>query len=86
MVDASDSSHSGMVAGLKRWGRVGLAGAEAAKKGTFNADMDSWARLKGWYGSLVGDERGGVTGALFEMRRGEFRWNGNGNGNGNGKG
>lgn len=87
MVDESDSSHSGMVAGVKRCPRVGLAGAEAAKKGMFKADMDSLAkvsRLKVCIGSLVGDERGGVTGALLEIRRGgsvegmTFRKNANG--------
>lgn len=37
------------------------------------ADIDSLARasrLKICLGSLVGEERGGVTGALFDMRRG----------------
>lgn len=72
-MEVSDSSHSGMVAGVNRWTRVGLAGAEAAKKGIFNADMDSFARvskLKVCFGTLVGEERGGVTGALLDIRRG----------------
>lgn len=47
IVDESDSSHSGIVVvGVKRRTRFGLAGAEAAaKKGIFNADMDSFARV-----------------------------------------
>lgn len=52
---------------------MGLAGAEAANRGMFNADMDSWAKvskLKVCLGSLVGDDNGGVTGALFDIRRG----------------
>lgn len=76
-----------MVAGVKRWTRVGLAGAEAAKKGIFKADMDSLARvskLKVCLGFLVGEERGGVTGALLDIRSGvrdegnEFKRNPNG--------
>lgn len=86
-MEESDSSHSGIVAGVKRCARVGLAGAEAAKNGMFKADMDSLARasrLKVCIGSLVGEERGGVTGALLEIRRGgrvegmTFRRNANG--------
>lgn len=52
--------------------RVGLAGAEAAKKGMFKADMDCFARfskVKVCFGTLVGEDRGGVTGALLEIRR-----------------
>lgn len=87
IVDESDSSHSGIVAGATRGPLVGLAGAEAAKKGIFKAFMDSLARasrLKICLGSLVGEERGGVTGALFDIRSGgrdegmEVRRNANG--------
>lgn len=73
-MDASDSSHSGIVAGATRGYRVGLAGQDAAKKGKFKEERDCLARasqLKVCLGSLeVGDDRGGVTGALFEIRRG----------------
>lgn len=69
----SDSSHSGIVTGVKRWPRVGLAGQDAAKKGNFKeADclaIDS--QLKFCIEILViGGESGGVTGALFEILRG----------------
>lgn len=70
-MDVSDSSHSGIVAG-KRGPRVGLVGQEA-KRGMFRADMDSLvklSRLKVGLGTLVGEDRGGVTGALFDIRRG----------------
>lgn len=72
-MEVSDSSHSGIGTGVKRWTRFGLAGAEAAKKGIFKADMDSLAsvsKLKVCFGTLVGEERGGVTGALLDIRRG----------------
>lgn len=70
MVDVSDSSHSGIVAG-NRCPRVGLVGAEA-KKEMLKADIESLAkasRLKVCLGTLVGEESGGVTGALFDIRR-----------------
>lgn len=73
-MDVSDSSHSGIAhSGLKRWVRVGLAGAEAAKQGILKVDMDSLAivsKLKVFLGIRVGDDKGGVTGALFDIRRG----------------
>lgn len=67
-------SHSGIVAGATHRFRVGLEGAEAAKKGKFKEESDCLARasqLKVCLGNLeVGDDVGGVTGALFEIRRG----------------
>lgn len=68
VVDASDSSHSGMVAGNLRRPRVGLDGAEAKSEMLLRAEMDS--KLKGSLGTLVGEETGGVTGALFDILRG----------------
>lgn len=68
VVDASDSSHSGMVAGNLRRPRVGLDGAEAKSGMLLRAEMDSM--LKGSLGALVGEEMGGVTGALFDILRG----------------
>lgn len=73
VVDGLDLSHSVIVAGCKRRQRVGLTGADEAKNGIFKAAMDSLVRdskLKDWLGSLVGDERGRVTGALFDIWRG----------------
>lgn len=75
-LEASDSSHSGMVAGAKWLRRVGLEGADAAKRGwrrkeaeTEPLDRDSQSGFR--FGALdVGEERGGVTGALLEIRRG----------------
>lgn len=73
-VEASDSSHSGIVAGGTRWRRVGLVGAEAAKSGwrkDCNPLMDSISQSGfRFVPREVGDERGGVTGALLEIRRG----------------
>lgn len=75
-VDASDSSHSGIVAGVKCWRRVGLEGADTANRGWRNEpkvpfEMDSQSAFR--FGPLeVGDERGGVTGALDILRRGKF--------------
>ena len=72
-VEESDSSHSGIVAGGTRWPRVGLLGAEAAKKGKLNdADclaMDSQLKFCMEI-PVVDDDRGGVTGQLFEIRSG----------------
>lgn len=89
MVEQSDSSHSGIVAGVKRWDLVGLVGADDAKNGKLNEEIDcfvndSQLRLLGLGNFEVGDERGGVTGALLEIRRGGredgmvFRRNANG--------
>lgn len=69
-----DSSHSGIVAGLECWRRVGLDGAEAAKSGCWKErngilERDSQTGLGG-FEPRVGEERGGVTGALFDIRRG----------------
>lgn len=54
--------------------RVGLEGADSANKGYLKEAMDSLAmesKLKTCFGALdVGDERRGVTGALFDIRRG----------------
>lgn len=76
-VDASDSSHSGIVAGVKCRRRVGLEGADTANRGWRNElkvpfEMDSQSVFR--FGPLeVGDERGGVTGALLDiLRRGKF--------------
>lgn len=75
MVEASDSSHSGIVVGgIWRRPRVGLDGAEAAKRGCrkdCNAPADSIAQSGFRFVPLeVGEERGGVTGALLEIRSG----------------
>lgn len=73
-VDTSDSSHSGIVAGVKCWRRVGLEGADTAKRGWRNEfkvsfERDSQSAFR--FGPLeVGDERGGVTGALLDILRG----------------
>ena len=75
MVEASDSSHSGIVVdGTGRRPRVGLEGAEAAKSGCrkdCNAPAESMAQ-SGFrlVPREVGEERGGVTGALLEIRSG----------------
>nr|GMC49125.1 Os03g0330900 [Ipomoea batatas] len=73
MVEESDSSHSGMVAGNLWWARVGLVGAEA-KNGMLKADIDSLAKVSRLKiclgGALVGEEIGGVTGALLDILRG----------------
>ena len=73
-METSDSSHSGIVAGVTWWQRLGLAGQEAAKRGWWNEfneplenDSQSALRFEPWE---VGEERGGVTGALLDMRRG----------------
>ncbi|KAJ0468400.1 hypothetical protein HanIR_Chr14g0696201 [Helianthus annuus] len=73
-VEASDSSHSGIVAGGIRWRRVGLDGAEAAKSGwrkDCNALVESISQLGfRFVPRPVGDDRGGVTGALLDIRKG----------------
>lgn len=73
-VEASDSSHSGIVAGARWWRRVGLEGAEAAKRGWRKEFMQPLVRdsQSGFrFDPLeVGEERGGVTGALLEILRG----------------
>jgi len=72
----SDSSHSGMVSGCsRRRARVGLAGAETAKKGcrngsTATASQSGLRTLVGGRDAAVGEESGGVTGALLETRSG----------------
>lgn len=52
---------------------MGLAGAEAAKRGWgngFNWPLEKDSQLAFRFEPLeVGEERGGVTGALLEMRR-----------------
>lgn len=73
MVGTSDSSHSGIGTGVKRRRRVGLDGAEAAKTGCRKEssdllEIDSHCCLG--FELLVGDDRGGVAGALLDMRRG----------------
>lgn len=73
-MDISDSSHSGMVAGAKCRRRVGLDGAEAAKRvrgnegGNLKRERGSQSGFR--FELLVGEERGGVTGALLDIRRG----------------
>lgn len=73
-MEASDSSHSGIVAGVTWCRRVGLAGAEVAKNGWCKAfreplERDSQSGFR--FEPLdVGEEIGGVTGALFEILRG----------------
>lgn len=75
MVEQSDSSHSGIVVGMNRWYFVGLVGAEDAKNGKLNEEIDcllndSQLKLLGLGTFEIGDESGGVTGALFEIRKG----------------
>lgn len=52
---------------------MGLAGAEAAKRGWrngFNGPLENDSQSTFRFEPLeVGEERGGVTGALLEMRR-----------------
>lgn len=73
-VEASDSSHSGIVAGARWLRRVGLEGAETAKKGCrkeFKEPLDKDSQSGFLFDPLeVGEERGGVTGALLDIRRG----------------
>lgn len=73
-VDASDSSHSGIVAGVKCCRRVGLEGADTANRGwrkQFNEPFERDSQSAFGFEALeVGDERGGVTGALLEILRG----------------
>lgn len=54
-----------MVAGLNRRWLVGLVGTEEAKHGRSKA-----SQLRLFFFGTFGDESGGVTGALFEIRRG----------------
>lgn len=71
--EISDSSHSGIGAGAKRLRRVGLEGAEAAKiEGAkeLSGPLGIDSQLSLGFEFLVGDERGGVTGALLDIRRG----------------
>jgi len=63
-VEASDSSHSGMVEVARWWRREGLEGAEVAKRG-WRRESKSALRFE-----LRGEERGGVTGALLDILRG----------------
>ena len=63
-MEASDSSHSGMVEVATWWRRVGLDGAEVAKRG-WRRESKSALRFE-----LRGEERGGVTGALLDILRG----------------
>jgi hypothetical protein len=68
-VETSDSSHSGMVSGCSYLRpRVGLAGADRAKKGwrKGSTSQSGFWILGGR--DAVGDESGGVTGALLETR------------------
>lgn len=80
-METSDSSHSGIVGGVRFLRRVGLEGAEAAKIGRRVNDLRDWHPFErdsksGFLFELlleVGDERGGVTGALLEIfSRGRF--------------
>lgn len=71
-MEASDSSHSGMVEVATWRRREGLDGAEVAKMGwrkelrePLERDSKSALRFE-----LLGEERGGVTGALLEILRG----------------
>ena len=73
-MEASDSSHSGIVAGVAWLRRVGLAGAEAAKCGWRNEfreplERDSQSVFR-FEPLEVGEESGGVTGALLDILRG----------------
>lgn len=58
--------------GVKRRRRVGLDGAEAAKIGLMEEHNESLGihSQRGFgFEFLVGEERGGVTGALLEIRK-----------------
>lgn len=72
-VDKSDSSHSGIVGGATFCLRPGLEGAEAAHTGCWKLfeerfEINSHTGLG--FEFLVGEDRGGVTGALLEILRG----------------
>lgn len=72
-VETSDSSHSGIVAGLQCWRRVGLDGAEQVMKAWWepkNVLLGRDSRKGFLFDPLVGEEMGGVTGALLDIRRG----------------
>lgn len=73
-MDVSDSSHSGIVAGVRCCRRVGLDGAEAAKRGWRKDCKEALERASQsglrFEPLEVGEERGGVTGALLDIRRG----------------
>lgn len=72
-METSDSSHSGIVGGVRFRRRVGLDGAEAAKIGwrvnelrdrhPFERDSQSGFLFE----LLLGEDNGGVTGALLEI-------------------
>ena len=70
-VETSDSSHSGIVSGCSSWRpRVGLAGADTTKNGCRKGSTSqSGFRTLGGR-DAVGDESGGITGALLETRSG----------------
>ena len=63
-----------MVAGAKWLRRVGLEGADAAKRVWRKASiepLDRYSQSAFRLGPLeVGEDKGGVTGALLEIRRG----------------
>lgn len=73
-MEASDSSHSGIGVVATLWRRVGLDGAEAAKSGwrkELREPLERDSKSDFRFELLeVGDERGGVTGALLEILRG----------------
>jgi hypothetical protein len=72
---------------IMRWCRlVGLTGADAPKNGRLKDEMESLAKDSQFGYCLgiraVGEDNGGVTGALLEIRRGGredfLRWKGKG--------
>jgi hypothetical protein len=68
-VETSDSSHSGIGSGCSYLRpRVGLAGAERAKNGWRNGSTSQSGFWILGGRDAVGDESGGVTGALLETR------------------
>lgn len=63
-----------MMEGVRLQRRVGLEGADVAKRGWWKLVMEPLESNSQWAFSLglldVGEDRGGVTGALLEIRRG----------------
>ena len=73
-MEASDSSHSGIVEVATWWRREGLEGAETAKRGwrkELRVALESASKSAFRFEPLeVGEESGGVTGALLDILRG----------------
>lgn len=71
-MEASDSSHSGIVEVATWCRREGLDGAEVAKRGCRKALKEPLEKgsKSAFRFELLGEERGGVTGALLDILRG----------------